>query len=237
MKTKAHGTDRKFVPVDYADLFRVYYPYVIHLVKATGIPISSVEDVACDIMVKLYEKDYLHMFDPTKVFVYDGVEYPARFQYFLTKIVTLYLRGFYEREMRRNWREPIWCDMPVDTRHNCVRNPLIRFTWGEINGASVASHEDEILEMVYENNLIADIRAYIETIPSGSSDRCDLDLLRLFDELIAQIRQKGKWSLTELCTKFSISGTAMNRWVWRLRQIIADYLGGTLPARRVRVVQ
>lgn len=221
------GFDPKPAPKDYAQLFSHYWPYTVALVGKNGIHESNREDVAAEILYRLMQRDLLTMFDPTLTFTYEGRVRDARFKNFLSFMVVKYCKGHRDKQNRRSDREMLVMDKP--TEYNDVPS-----TWAEWWGIGmIDSHEDVILEGVVGDKLIADIRAYLQTVPKRSAyDKCDL--VALFDAVIDQVRTGDTVVLRELRDKFGCSGTGMNGWMWWLRANISDYLGVPLPPKRVR---
>ncbi len=227
MAEEENGVDYVSAPADYADLFRTYYRYVVTLVRRLGIEESRKEDVASDILLRLYERDILSTFDPSLVFTYDGKDRPARFKSFLTKLVMTYVRGHFDKQQRQNGRELLIADRPVGDGDT---------TWIDVFGGTVDGADADVLNVLAEQDLVDKLRAYIATVPRKSKfDSCDL--LALFDAVVVQIRECGAWNVAELRDRFGISSTAMHSWMWWLRANLAHALGRPVPPRRPRVVR
>ncbi len=222
------GVDYVSAPKDYDELFRIYYPYVVALVKKNGISDRNKEDVAAEILTRLYERNFLALFNPDMTFTHGARTHKARFKTFLSYSVIGYCMSARDKETRLNNRENLLMDSPTSYFD-------IDSTWAEWWGVEATdSHEDEILDMVEGNELVADIRAYLATIPRRNpSDRCDL--VALFDAVVRQIASTGKISVKELKTMFDIKGTGINSWMWWLKGNLSQYLGVPLPPRRRRM--
>lgn len=231
MEIVDNGVDYKSAPASYADLFQMYYPYVVSLVRKHGIDDNRKEDVASEILLRFFERDFLDKFDPDLVFHYDGQDRPARFKSFLTKFVLTYLKGHRDKQHRLTTREVLIFDLPVNAGKPESFGHTT--TWGEVYGGEARSHEDDVIEQALGANLVAQMRAYIEGVPRRSRyDTCDL--VALFDEVIRQIDQTGEWDVAELRAIFGVSSTAMHSWMWWLRENLAAALDRPVPAKRPR---
>lgn len=228
MNIAANGADPVSAPANYADLFQQYYGYVVSLVRRSGIEISRAEDVASEILLRFFERDFLNVFDPTLVFHYQGRAHPARFKSFLTKFVLTYLRGHIDRQDRLHRRELLLCDNPVAaTGVTC---------WLDVFGDTVDGPDSEIFAFLEEQELVARLRRHIAGVPKRSAlDTCDL--VALFDAVIEQIRTDGRWNITSLRRRFGVSSTAMHSWMWWLRTNIAAALRRPVPAKRPRTLR
>lgn len=218
-----NGVDYVSAPANYADLFAIYYKYVVALVRRNGVSAANTEDVASEILCRFMERDFLTVFDPSLVFVYDGKERPARFKQFLSKFVLSYVRGMRDKERAIAEREPLLCDVRVgDDKED---------TWVELYGCSEDSFEVRLLEEVYEEQTVQFLRDYLKSVPRRNRvDRCDLPAL--FDAVIAQIRATGELNINALHQQFGISVAAMHSWVWWLRENLAAALDRPVPAKR-----
>ncbi len=207
------GVDFRSAPADYAALFQLYHPYVVGLVKRIGVDAQYVEDVAAEILLTLMERDILAEFDENVCFLYNNQIRPARFKSFLTRQVMLYARGLRDKQHRRNARElQVFDDVPLDGS-----------TWLD-DLVLVDGHEERVCDDVAATTLIADIRAYLVTIPRRSQfDTCDLPAL--FDALVGQVRTAGHCTAADLREAFGVSSTAIYTWLRWLRHHVAAYLG------------
>jgi DNA-directed RNA polymerase specialized sigma24 family protein len=217
-------------PKDYDQLHRMYYDYAVALCKRSGIEESRAEDVASDILLRFFERDFLNKFDPSLVFYYRGQERPARFKSFLTQFVLTYVRGHRDRLQRQTTREVLICDRPIGQSVDLL-------SWVEVYGPTVDGPEEAYADTAVEAALVARLRAHIETVPRRSpQDTCNL--VALFDTVIAQIRTSGHWNITELGRLFGgASTTTLYGWMWWLRANLADALGRPVPAKRPRLVR
>lgn len=228
MKIADNGVDHTSAPADYAELFEKYYSYVVILVRRLGIWPGQAEDVASEILLRFYERDFLAKFDPSLVFEYEGQQRPARFKSFLTKFVMTYVRGHYDKQTRRADREVLLCDQPVGNRANSNSQP-----WIDVFGDTTPGIDTDVIEALTEEELVGKLRAYIQGVPRRSQfDTCDL--VRLFDEVVKQIHTHGKFNITALRATFGISSTAMHSWMWWLRTNLAAALDRPVPPKRFR---
>lgn len=233
MTTAESGPDFVSAPEDYTAFFRMYYPYVVALVRRMGITDDRKEDVASEILLRFLERDFLHEFDPSLVFEYDGQKRPARFKSYLSKFVVTYVRGHFDRQQRLRSREWLICDMPYHDRS--FSGEYGSNTWIDVHGG-VTDFEDEVLNGLAEEKLVAQLRDHLATVPRRSKhDTCDLP--RLFDEVVRQIRRDGEWNVNELKDIFAVSATAMHTWVWWLRENLAEALDRPCPTKRPRAAR
>lgn len=238
MRMVENGAENTSAPADYAELFQTYYKYVVALVRRLGIEDSRKEDVASEILLRFYERDFLAKFDPTMVFHYDGKDRPARFKSFLTKFVMTYVRGHLDKQHRLAGREVLLCDTPVGKSNSVSfeRSPTDGDTWVSLFGEPTPGPETDVLDRLAEEDLIDFLRTHIAAIPRTSKvDTCDL--LALFDEVVRQVRAQGRWNINELRQTFGIGVTAMHSWMWRLRTHLAAALGRPVPPKRPRVLR
>src|SRR5215216_488189 len=94
-------------PGSYDELFRNYYPFVVGLVGKQGIAVDNREDVASEILLRFYERDFLNEFNPDLTFEVKGRIVRARFKSFLSAFVVNYVRSHRDRQNLRLRREPL----------------------------------------------------------------------------------------------------------------------------------
>jgi DNA-directed RNA polymerase specialized sigma24 family protein len=209
--TEMNGVDVMSAPADYSAFFLQYYKYVISLVRQQGITPESAEDVACDILVRFYERDFLPKFDPGYKVVYKGEIRPARFKSFLNAFVMAYVRNHRDRQARVRRRELLICDMPLGGTET---------TWIEVFGGVESPNFGEAWE---EHLLVTRLRARLQEVPRRSKlDRCDL--VKVFDLVVDQVREGGEISYPELSAALGISSTATHSWVKWLKENIHEAL-------------
>lgn len=237
MANSKNGVDYMSAPKNYAELFEVYYAYVVNLVNRMGIKDSLKEDVASEILTRFYERDFLAQFDPTLVFIYAGEERPARFKSFLSKFVLAYVRGHYDKQQRQSQREVLICDLPISADGaESKGSTAAGLRWVEVFGEVEPSHEDDVLDQLEEEALVQGLRAYLATVPRRSKyDNCDL--VMLFDEVMLQIRVYGEPNIAQLKDIFHVSSTAMHTWMWWLKENLAEATGRPVPAKRPRTTR
>lgn len=225
MDIAVSGVDYVSAPKDYADLFRIYYRYVVGVVRRAGIERTHAEDVASEILLRFYERGFLAKFDPSLVFRYKGEDRPARFRSFLTKFVLVYSRGHYDKQRRIAERELLLCDVPVGDREMT--------SWVEMFGGALDGVDVDVLHALEEQDLVRQLRNHICGVPRRSAyDTCDL--VALFDEVIRQIHTTGEFKVAALREHFGVSSTAMHSWMWWLRVNLAQALDRPAPLRRPR---
>lgn len=228
---KKTGVDHVSAPADYQELYRKYYGYVVALVQKQGIAESNAEDVASEILVRFWERDFLREFDRDAVFEHDGVQYRARFKSFLSKFVIAYLPGHRDRQTKRTHRELLIMDMPIADGN--ANSETSKASWGEQHGGEQISAEDEFFSSAAIADMLEYMRTYITNLPLRSPvDTCDLEAL--FDEMLKQIMDSGGWENEPLRQRFNVSSTAMHQWTWILRKHLAVAMNRRTPAKRVQ---
>ncbi len=221
------GVDYKSAPSDYAELFRLYYKYVVNLVAMFGINENNKEDVASDILTTFYARGFLEKFDPSLVFEYKGEPRPARFKSFLSRFVSIYVRGHYDRQARLASREVLVNDMIVGSGKD---------RWIEVFGGMHDGHEAQVLDVLEEEDTCQGLRNYLARIPPRSpSDSCDL--VALFDAVREQCLLDGAYDIAALRERFGVSSTAIHTWMWWLKENLAVALGVPVPPKRPRRIK
>jgi DNA-directed RNA polymerase specialized sigma24 family protein len=210
--TAAVKPPRDYVPATFEDLFRNYYGFVTHLVRKAGIEEQSAEDIAATILAKFLEKNALEDFRPDYVSTYDGVEHKAVFTTFLSGFVMVYLRHHRERQGVRLHREPVICDMPVESHPG--KN------WVELNAPHVWD-EDERAEM-YHADLVRRIRERLEALPP--SPRSQMNLPALFARVVEEVQQTGGYNARALAKEFGVSPWTIHKWMDRMRDEVSHLL-------------
>lgn len=231
MPIATSGVDYMSAPKDYAELFRIYYVYVVRLVHKHGIDENHKEDVASEILTRFFERGFLEKFDPTLTFPYKGEQRPARFRSFLSKFVLTYVRGHCDKQKRIASREWQICDLDVNAQE---QGYSVR--WIDIYGESEPGHEDAVLDGEMEADFVRGLRAFLADVPRRSDyDRCDL--VALFNAIVAQVRDRGEYDIHQLSKQFGVSYTAMHTWVWWLKTNLAEATGRPVPAKRPRTTK
>ena len=186
------------------ELFRQYYGYVKKLVSSTpAIPWQDADDVVMEIMTRLCERDVLGMFDASMTFSHEGKDMPARFRTFLTAQVQLYIKGQRDKIGRQRKRELLIVDQPSDD--------------GEATWADLFAGAEDDLSMLDAAEFIRQSRGFLATVPKRSDrDRCDL--VRLFDELVAQVGRTGSVSPAEAASRMGVSTSVLARQLTWMRQ-------------------
>ncbi len=232
MSSVLNGTDTVAVPADYSELFQNYYGFVVRLVSIKGIDDANKEDVASDLLLRFLQRRSLEKFDPTLIFERDGELRPANFKTYLSAFVESYVRGYRDRQQKNRQREALLLDVTVESSDNGGR-----VSWVELNaqeyGQSQASHEDDVLSMVVQENMVRSLRAHLATVPRrNATDRCDL--VALLDAIVVQIRASGDYSVEKLREQFGVSSTSMHNWVWWMKELLCEATGHPVPPKRPR---
>lgn len=224
MSDVTDGVDYVSAPGDYVSFYRTYRPIVVGLVKSCGIDPQHADDIASEIMLRFLERDFLVEFDPTLVFTYEGEKRPAKFRSFLSTFVKRYCKGHRDRLTRIRTREQQLIDGPPRGDGSL---------WIEVFGPLAPAADEDVVEGVYNGQLVTFLRDYLAEVPRKSrADRCDL--VALFDQMMLQIEEDGEWSIAKLRRVFNVSPTTMHSRMWRLRACLADALGREMPAKRKR---
>lgn len=206
-------------PANIEDFYRDYGGYVKGLVCRMGIPQQEAPDVAADIMARFYERDLIGMFDPDKEIVRNGEVIPAKFRSFLSANVSLYVRGKRDALNRRDHRELLIADQPVEEGGT---------SWMEAFGA--AQWDD--YSQVAADDFIVRTRDHLARVaPRNTRDNCNL--IELFDEMVEQVKETGAVSFPALQEKFQISSTSAYAWVAWLRECLSDPDDLIAPASHV----
>ena len=197
------------VPTNYSEVFSLYYPYIIKLVRKAGIDSQNVEDVAMQLLTKFYEKDVLSDYNPEFTSSHSGVVRSANFNTFLAGFVFSYIRYLKGRQELNKNREPTLVDSSISSTSENSSSDL---PWIVQHGLR---HEDTHEELELEE-LILRINAHLARVTSKSSkDRCDLGML--FTVVQKQIYEQGKLNVAELAEVFGVSATSIQNWMKRLR--------------------
>lgn len=203
--------DYASAPSSYDELFRNYYSFVVGLVGKHGISLDNREDVASEILLRFYERDFLNEFNPDLYFQVNGKTVKARFKSFLSAFVVNYVRSHRDRQNLRAKREPLIVDVVgASVPENSLNDDL---------------HEDDY-SALYEEELVVFLREYLSKVPRKSrQDQCDL--VKLFDVVVDQVRRNGKYSVKELQKEFNVSPTAIHSWLGWMRTNIFQALEET----------
>lgn len=205
---KSTTIDYAAAPTSYEELFRTYYSFVVGLVGKQGISPDNREDVASEILLRFYERDFLNEFNPDLTFEVNGKTVKARFKSFLSAFVVNYVRSHRDRQNLRAKREPLIVDHPAAPGREDY-TPSV----------SDELHYEDDYSALYEQELVDKLRAYLVTVPRKSrQDQCDLP--KLFDAIVDQVRANGKYSVKDLQKIFGVSPTAIHSWLGWLRQNI-----------------
>lgn len=215
MTTTAHSTQQPsstdYVPADFTDLFKNYYPYVTHLVQRFGIEAQNSEDVAMTILTKFYEKDVLEDFDPTFTSHHGGVERPAVFSTFLSGFVFCYVRHYRNRQSIGIRREGKSIYAPTGRGESPQQ-------WIDVYAPSVDTDYDE----VFAADLVRQITAHLAALPPSA--RARVNLVAMFTRITEQVEQAGKYDVPALSSEFGVSQNSIRNWIHRLREEITEVL-------------
>lgn len=89
----------------YDSLFRTHYGYIRAVVHRSGIPPQEIEDVACDILLKIIEQDGMGKFDPDR---------DVKIRTYIGNYVSLSSRSYLTSHLKYNSRNLLQGDFSVD---------------------------------------------------------------------------------------------------------------------------
>lgn len=235
MTVTENDVDYVSAPSNYADLFTIYYSYVINLCGQFGIDDNNKEDAASEILTRFMERRSLEKFDPHLEFEYRGEARPARFKSYLSRAVDMYSRGIRDKQHKLARREYQINDVvPVPGQHQSewiLGSANAR--WVEVFGEATPDPADGVHDMFDEEVEANTVRALLAQVPLRSTqDRCDL--VALYDAVRIQILTYGEYDISVLKDRFQVSTTAMHSWMWWLKTNLATIYGRPVPAKRAR---
>lgn len=211
-------------PSGYEELFSRDGTYIRKLVRQHLGPVASgedVEDTVQYICEKIYARDVLGMYDP---------EDPsgAAWYTFLGRQVILYCRGQREDIGKRAKREPAQVDAPAGDGQ--VR-------WVDLYGPG----EWDDYPVLDDDELVARLRAYLETVPDSWQPSGQVKLTDLFESVIETVRGGEKVNAASLGLSPSAARaglTALRRAlqpVCRRPIVLPAFAGGTFTVTREQV--
>lgn len=167
------------------------------------------EDVAADIFEKLLTRDVPAMYKGDVVSVH--TKRRVTWRAFMSHQVALYVRGKQEQVDRRAWREPLWCDAPVNDGGD---------RWAEVFGGQVTDSYPSLPD----SEFIFRTREYLASLPEWDGP----SLADLFEEVLASFQDTGKVSLAFLKKKLGLTQTQAADYLAALQREISSGLG--IPA-------
>ncbi len=219
------------VPRDYAEVFQTYAPHVRRRVIAHGIEDQNADDVTSELLLRFMERGSLEKYDPDRQFATAGQMRTASFETYLYRHVDIAVQGHRDKQNKQRTREPLVCDLVLSESGGGTT------TWAQRNeerfGVSKAGHEDDVLTMVVTENLVAQMREYLATIPPRNAyDRCDL--VAVLDGVVEQILMSGHVDFELLARQLNVSPTSVNKYYWRMRELLCHATGRPVPGKRPR---
>jgi DNA-directed RNA polymerase specialized sigma24 family protein len=190
-------------PVDNEDMVRRYRGYMKGLVRKLGIPSQEADDVTNEILTRLMERDVIGMYEPDK----------GTFRNFLSAQVARYTSGQRDKLRRSSTRELLMLDAPADNEGH---------PWIEIFGGAQIWDDYSALDA---EQFVQRMRAHLATIERRSR-RDGLSLVKLWDEIIAEIRESGEFTSARIQQRFSVSDTTASGWIRRLRAVAGRRMDG-----------
>lgn len=200
-------------PQDYEALAREWFGYVRAIVAKSGIHGDDVEDVAQDILLRFYARDFLAEYDPGKTFDTPSGARPARFKGFLGRFVRLYVRQHLDRQYTRARKEPVRADAPVRTND------------GDASVTMLEAHQEEWLDSPLGAEELAASSAAIDTIREFLAARPVVgkrDLLRIFDWCREMVARDGAIDRKVIRARLGVSDTAVSLMMAELRAALAE---------------
>lgn len=191
------------LPSDYTEFFTRYRRYIEFLAYNHGVAAQDRDDVVSTIMMRLFKKDFLSLYDDT----YQGWNGKSvKFETFLTATVISHIRGlkWHAVSDQRGRREILLCDCSL-------------MSPGDSSGTSWISVQPdsrdqfaECDERLVEQDLVDRLR---ENLRQLAHPAVKIDLVDLFDAVVSQVRQHGSYSTQQLSEDFSVSASSIRSWV------------------------
>lgn len=240
MATTDSDVDYMSAPANYADFFKIYYPYTVNFLAKLGIDDNNKEDVAAEILLRFMERNSLEKFDADLNFYYRDQLRPARFRSYYSRSVEMYARGMRDKQKKQARREWQICDVHydganggsnIDTGGSNSKSAV--GNWADTFGPAHEDHSDGVLDAMTEEAEAEGVRRALAMIPARSAhDRCDL--VAVYDALRVQVLAFGEYDINRLREHFGVSSTAMHSWIWWLKENLAAIYGLPVPAKRPR---
>lgn len=233
--------DYMSAPANYADFFRIYYPYTVNFVTKLGILEHNAEDVAAEICARFIERGSLEKFDPEMNFYYRDEVRPARFRSYYSRSVEMYARGMRDKQQKQLHREVQIFDLAQSGSDRPGSNLVDVQSGGKSSQAALGEtlatpqedHSDGVLDAMTEEAEAVMVRRRLAKIPPRSAhDRCDL--VAVYDAVRIQVLAYGEYDINRLREHFKVSSTAMHSWIWWLKENLAVIYGLPVPAKRPR---
>jgi hypothetical protein len=202
------GSVATAVPSSPGEFIAMYRGFVTGLVAKAGVASQDVDDVTADILEAELkarnrlgqEVGILALYDPEHTSMRTGQPVKVTFRAFLANRVSLRIRGKRESLQKRAGRELLLQDGGQDS-------------WFDLFGPSACDDYSALDEAEF----VATVRNQLARAPRRSeSDTCDL--IALFDELVAQVHDRGCIDRSALQQHFHVGETTVSAWMSRLRQ-------------------
>lgn len=202
---------KDFIPSSMDELDRHYRGFILGMVRKNGVPDQEAEDVVQYILERLDKTGALAQYDPEYLSEHQGRLVRTKFSTFLGAKVQLYCRGERGRIGKRAGHELLIMDAPVEDGTSLA----------ELIGPPAACDDYSRLDA---EEFIARMREQLAAVPPRSArDTCDL--VALFDEVVAEWNQTGRFTYEGIQRRFGISGTTAGAWLSRLRRVLKQALG------------
>ena len=200
------------IPASMDELARVYYDFILGMVRKAGIPDQDAADSVQYILQQLgIAPSVIDQFNPEHTTEYQGRLHRTRFSTFLGAKVKLYCRGERGRLQKRSGHELLIVDTTTEDG-----TPL-----ADLIGAGAVWDDYSRLDAA---DFISLMRSHLEAVPfRPGKDTCDL--VALFDEMMAEVEQNGVFTYAGIQARFGISGTTTGAWLSRLRKVLSPALG------------
>ena len=190
-------------PSDIGELYEHYIGVVRAEVLRAGIDAKDVEDVAHDLIVKFWEKDFISEYDPTKVFDTASGKKRARFKTLLRSFIRNYVRQDLDKQRNRARREPVHLEAPAFVGES---GPV---AWIEVIGG-----EEEIGPSVELRDLFRRAYAHLRSIPAEGQR----NLAHVFEVMLALADETGKCDRRRVAKRFGISPASASDWMNMVRE-------------------
>lgn len=211
METKTQ-TLANYVPSDYEDLFRHYFPSVKRWVAANRIDPQNVEDVSMTLLAKFVERSSLEKYSADAEFTHQGVVRNAKFSTYLSGFVYAYIRHYVHRERLTKHREAVVLDASL---------PSSNYQGDSTYRDVLLSPVVETYENMYAEDTTRQIREHLLSLPSTRG----ADLVLLFDLVCTQVAEEGTIVVKDLAALFDVHQNTIRNWIVALRSEVSAALG------------
>lgn len=146
-------------PPDYGTFHKQYLSYTRHLVAQFGVPVSDLDDVVSDIMIRFLERDSIGVF--SRDWESRSATGHSNFRSYYSRFVVTYAQGKNRNVRRHGSRYVLICDASVDDDG--------RTTWLDEHAPTEAFEERATGDMDFEQ-LVSELRTKVDPTLSDAVD-------------------------------------------------------------------